>query len=186
MRPKTHKFNNILYFVIANEKIIPFYMTLHIVLPPTLQGMRIVFIWNVLTIGKLCHDTIQSLHLFSILTETFEVFLELRGSADFFHHFKIDSIKLCTLSMQTASSLPFSASRMACNVTALGVSLFINTSSEAFSDIFKTFTPRKITSRWSVGLRHLRSLMNSAKDERCVNKSRFIRGSLKPHDALLW
>ena len=36
-------------------------------------------------------------------------------------------------------------------------------------------TIRKITSRWSVGLRHLRSLMNSAKDERCVNKSRFIR-----------
>ena len=59
MRPKAHKFNDILYFVIPNEKIIPFYMTLHIVLPLTLQGMRIVFIWNVLAIGKLCHDTIQ-------------------------------------------------------------------------------------------------------------------------------
>ena len=37
MRTKTHKFNNILYFVIPNEKIIPFYMTFHIVLPLTLQ-----------------------------------------------------------------------------------------------------------------------------------------------------
>ena len=35
-----------------------------------------------------------------------------------------------------------------------------------------------VASRWPVGQRHLRSLMNSAKDERCVNSSRQIRGSI--------
>lgn len=36
MRAETHKFDDTFYFVIPNEKIIPFYMTLHIVLPFTL------------------------------------------------------------------------------------------------------------------------------------------------------
>ena len=36
----------------------------------------------------------------------------------------------------------------------------------------------RVPSRWLVGLRLLRTLMNTPKDERCVNKSRKIRGSI--------
>ena len=68
MRSKANKFNNTFILVIPNKKIVVFDMTFHIILPLTLQLMRIKLSRKIFPICQFRYYSIKQINLIKVFT----------------------------------------------------------------------------------------------------------------------
>ena len=94
MRSKANKFNNTFILVIPNKKIVVFDMTFHIILPLTLQLMRIKLSRKIFPICQFRYYSIKQINLIKVFTKTLEILFKLGCFTNLFHTLNWDVLRI--------------------------------------------------------------------------------------------